>query len=371
MKHSGKPFFNLLKTTCFLLLCCMIFVFFTYLFRPAEKSKRLGLTGFYLEDKESLDIVYIGASSVYRYYNPLTAWKEYGFTSHNYAVANMWAVCIPTAIRDMEKYQSPSVIVIDARPFLKKRTDKTNCTQSTFYLDSLDISVNRLRGVSDLVSTYNIPLSEQYYYYLDLIRYHQNYDVLTNPLNWQMTDNRPDETTPGVYPKDFGGSGRYAPLQKPLWPADKQYAPLSDMQKQLLENVCSLCKQKGYTVLFVVSPYQMTPDELAEFNSMDQFVGSYGFDFLNCSLLMEEMGLDFDLHFYNKKHCNQIGSDLFTSYLSGYVKEHYNLPDHRSDPAYQSWDKDYEQYTPLFEKQRASVLTHWEEAGKTTDDKSF
>ena len=48
----------------------------------------------------------------------------------------------------------------------------------------------------------------------------------------------------------------------------------------------------------------------------------------------------------------------------------FNSMDHRSDPAYQSWDKDYEQYTPLFEKRRASVLTHWEEAGKTTDDKS-
>lgn len=49
----------------------------TYLFREVSCSRDT-ITGF--EEEEKLDVVCIGSSTIVEYYQPLTAWKNYGYT---------------------------------------------------------------------------------------------------------------------------------------------------------------------------------------------------------------------------------------------------------------------------------------------------
>ena len=41
---------------------------------------------------------------------------------------------------------------------------------------------------------------------------------------------------------------------------------------------------------------------------------------------------------------NYVGAEKYTRYLTAYLKAHYDLPDHRGEAGFESWDKAYKAY---------------------------
>ena len=54
-------------------------------------GNRMRLDGYYLEEKNSLDVVFIGASDIYASFAPGLAYEKFGFTSYSYATASSTA----------------------------------------------------------------------------------------------------------------------------------------------------------------------------------------------------------------------------------------------------------------------------------------
>ena len=75
----------------------MVQVFFgvTYLFRNTDYSRRhiAGLK------QEKVDMVYVGGSAAFVYWQPLKAWNECGYTSYNYATDSIPAESIKSIYR--------------------------------------------------------------------------------------------------------------------------------------------------------------------------------------------------------------------------------------------------------------------------------
>ena len=71
-------------------------VFFgvTYLFRNTDDDRRhiAGLK------QEKVDMVYVGGSAAFVYWQPLKAWNECGYTSYNYATNSIQAESIKAYI---------------------------------------------------------------------------------------------------------------------------------------------------------------------------------------------------------------------------------------------------------------------------------
>ena len=59
-------------------------------------------------------------------------------------------------------------------------------------------------------------------------------------------------------------------------------------------------------------------------------------------------------------HVNYLGSLKYTEYLADYIDSHYDLPDHRDDPAYEQWSKDCLEFA---EQQEV-----WENSARTAVD---
>ncbi|MDE7016363.1 MAG: hypothetical protein K2P65_02145, partial [Lachnospiraceae bacterium] len=88
--HFQKPKIKkFIAFLVFLLLIWEVFIHCTYLFRDTYRAGRQNLVGFYSEKEDSLDVVLIGASSVYRYWDCMYAWKGYGIASYDYSVGSM------------------------------------------------------------------------------------------------------------------------------------------------------------------------------------------------------------------------------------------------------------------------------------------
>ena len=95
MKRSNL--INLIKVICFLLIGVLLFLAISNIVipkwvTPADNRMSYIMQGFYKEPKNSLDVIFMGNSDVYRGISPITLWDEYGIASYNYVSSGqrMW-----------------------------------------------------------------------------------------------------------------------------------------------------------------------------------------------------------------------------------------------------------------------------------------
>ena len=81
-----------------------------------------------------------------------------------------------------------------------------------------------------------------------------------------------------------------------------------------------------------------------------------GFRFLDGNYYAEEMGLEYNVDFYNPKHTNAIGAAKFTTYLGNYIREHYDIKTDHSEEVAASWDKAAEKEEKEYEKAAEKIL---------------
>ena len=52
----------------------------------------------------------------------------------------------------------------------------------------------------------------------------------------------------------------------------------------------------------------------------------------------------FSIDLCDSHHLNHFGAQKITNHIGKYIKEHYDIPDRRLDPAYAKWNEDYKLY---------------------------
>ena len=115
--------------------------------------------------------------------------------------------------------------------------------------------------------------------------------------------------------------------------------------------VLDYCDDLDQDILFVLSPYSMKDGEAEKFNTAIDMVEERGYQVLNFNTpeMAQALDLDWETDFYNSKHVNFLGAEKYTEYLSKYLEENYDLPDHRDDPKYESWEEAYQYYLDYVE----------------------
>ena len=80
----------------FLVIIIHIFLALTYLFRGNQYNyyDRISVVGIKEEKENSLDVIYIGGSATFVYWEPLHAYSDCGFTSYDLATNTIQAESI-------------------------------------------------------------------------------------------------------------------------------------------------------------------------------------------------------------------------------------------------------------------------------------
>lgn len=333
-RNNVRKGYRILTCIIFIAVLCKVFTSVTYLFRNSDYNRE-HIIG--IKEEEQLDMVYIGGSAAFVYWQPLKAWNDCGFTSYDYATSTIQAENIEYYIREVLKTQSPELFVIDARPFQywDGSMHETGLRNGT---DGMDIlSVNRYNLVYNYLKTRE---EGDISYYVDIMKYHTNVSDLKNPERWNLIDNR----IKSIY-KGGTSMTAYQYVEKPTRFATCNREELLNGSRLILNSLLEYCTEENLNVLFVVCPYQITEKHYGIYNTIGDIVKEYGFDFLNTNDYFEEMGVDFSTDFYNGNHVNIVGAEKYTAFLEKYLVENYDLPDHRGDEAFKEWDDCYESIT--------------------------
>ncbi len=205
---------NIIKKTLllflFLLTVLTAYIHLCYLFRNTGWS-RYDITLFYEEPEDSLDVVLIGASNVFRYFNPLQAYAQEGFTSYDYAVEHSIPV-LTDAVKDIKRTQNPEVIVVDPRYFISSRWQNAMGTGFKNQLGSQDFHFfSRLEAALKYKYVGGKGYHDAINILLDFPLYHDNMDALKDRAHWLFSDdNRGDAVL-----SDYGNAKGYILFSEP------------------------------------------------------------------------------------------------------------------------------------------------------------
>lgn len=338
----------LLRIISFLLIFCLSLNTATYILRPDGDIKQR-FTGFYYQEDNSVDMIFIGSSSVMPYWCSPLAWHEYGFTSWPLSTNTQETKAEKLLLEEALKTQKPKVVIFEVRRFAYVPGSFDIDNQYDAWVrnvtDNLKFSVNKIRAVNLLVDDISI----RYRYYFDIVKYHSQWKKLKQ-VNWGCWDF-----------EHFNANGGHFINQNVMDQTSgwhdfrnvRDRLPIMQEQEVILRDLLDYCRENGITALFTVNPFiAVTEDDQKRYNYIEQIVSEeYGYHFINFNNLFDELNVDLDSDFYNAKHMNTRGAVKFTRYLADYLVRNYEFADKRGNTPYaDEWNAMYGSWRVSAEK---------------------
>ena len=92
---------NIISIILFWIILIVLYEMISRVFSVNDSPSQMNVQGFFMEPKDSLDVLMIGSSEVYSDYSPAIAWEKYGYTSYDLSMgeapANLYKDMIKTA----------------------------------------------------------------------------------------------------------------------------------------------------------------------------------------------------------------------------------------------------------------------------------
>lgn len=339
-----------LSAVLFLTLFAYLFVHVSYMVRAGLAHTGNNLSGYYDLDDNTLDVVFVGTSGTFSAFSPMDAWGKYGFASYNFCLNVLAEEAMANAVHEAMKTQSPEVLVIDIFPFIVANTlDTMEEYMVRYNTDGYRYSLDRLKLILDKVPD----TLDKFTFVFDLVKYH------SNRLNW----------------RNFFGSSPFLEkgynylgweIAHPAKLTDER-AELEKYQMDALEELLAECgRQQVRNILFIYYPYgdveqlrvRLGMEDIldqAMVNTIRDRVEEAGYTFLNCVSMREEFGLDYQKDYWGEIHFNIYGAEKVTTVVGRYLKDTYDLPDRREEPAYADWNDDLAAYAARVESEKAII----------------
>ncbi len=301
---------------------------------------------FYGEDTP-LDAVFFGSSTVYNAISPDVLWDRYGFASYTRANASQTLWQSYYLMRDTVRYNRPKLITLDVS-FMKYGADFAEEAANRKTIDGMRFSADKL-GCAKASMWEDESLSS---YIFPIFRFHSRWDELTED-DLRFAFRRPKVTYEGFI-MEFGRTDEPEEFGK-LKPGDRLFP---EKAEEYLVKIMDYCRDEDIPLLLMKTPtyintwfpeYDKRLEEMAK--------GYEGCDYINFDRAAEEIGLDRREDYVDgHSHLNVDGARKFSVCFGRYIKDRYDLPDHRGDDRYSGvWNDRYTRYCMDIEKGKAAL----------------
>lgn len=329
---------NFIKMFVFAFIFCILFLYiFSILWLP-----RGIISYFYRIPKNSMDVVYIGASNACSGFNPLIAYKLYGFKTGMICEGSSPFASFKYLLDETRKYQNPSLYVIDIYMLTHALTFDEMEIRKT--IDSMKFNQNRFSAINDILKYANIDKSEYINYYFSLFLYHNAWKHISSQ-NFSI-----NSLYMGYWYYDILESSSQEEYN---WNDSKINLPSSI--ERLLLDLINYIKQNNLNVLFVVPKRWYWHPSQEQLNTAISIIKDNELDIINFNNI-NDMDINFKNDFHDEGHLNLYGATKYTLYFSKYLNENYNFIKEKNDKLDLLWDKKYEEFKQNFKLQTGQEL---------------
>lgn len=360
MQMKNKVF-NIIKkivaSALFLSILFATLVQLSYLFRYEEKERAgMIINHFYAEDKNTIDVAWVGSSGIYRYFIPSVMYHESGVTSTIFAYPAMPFEVSEFAVDEIEKTQSPKLYVIELRRLYntlydlemgdsKKGMITTKKHHISGLLSTMPVSLNRAKIINKTVTQYIE--EDELDWQFEFMRTHYNWENLSaENIETYLDDHifKRDEykqKSKNKYKISYT-TNKVKPQVKPDLASFTEERTVEKDFLEPLDSLIKYIKKHNLNALFITTPYPISDIANAYETAMENYLKEQEMAYLDCNEYFDEIGLDFSTDFYDDKHTNLAGSIKFSKFVSAYLCENFGLkPTELDEKNKNEWENAY------------------------------
>jgi hypothetical protein len=295
----------------------------------------------YYQPKDSVDVVMMGSSHIHYDIDTGILWKNYGISSFDYSAAEQPLWITYYYLREICKYQDPKVVVLDLySPALRDEDYQYDWILPNIL--GMRFSLNKLEMLKA-----SVELDKIKNYFPSFSVYHGRFNELT-----------PEDF---IYPfksqvdlVNFKGYKPVLGVQPQIEPIITQQGSgaLSVKSELYLQKIIDYTKKNNIELFLVVTPYITNDNQELIYNRVKEIAQMNNIEFNSTNYDYDIMGLDFNTDFMDNSHLNYYGAGKFTTYLGEELKSRFDLPDHRGDPRYDSWEVNFREIAEYVKEQQ-------------------
>ena len=281
----------------------------------------------YYQPRNTIDVVMMGSSHVHYAIDTGKLWDDYGMAAYDYSAAEQPLWITYHYLKEVCKTQKPKLVVLDVySPALQK-----DDYQYKWMLPNalgMRFSLNKMQMLK--VSVEKEHFSE----------YFPSFAVYHGRLNGLTKDDFTYPIRKFTYLRNFKGFKPMTKVTPQLRPQITQESSggLTEKSELYLRKIIDYTKQNGIELHMIVTPYVFTDEQELVFNRLKEIAQENGIGFTNANHDYDAIGLDFEKDFMDESHLNYYGAEKFTEYLGKEITSRFDLPDHRGEKRYKSWD---------------------------------
>lgn len=299
------------------------------------------IKSFFLEDKDSIDVVLLGSSEIYADYAPGLAYKEFGFTSYPFAIQSNIVSNYKSQLKTILERQRPKLIVVEINGVLYGK-DKELDKEANFrnYVDNIPMSRNKIDAINDYSP------EDKMSYYFPIIKYHSVWNDFPKGLKWDFSIIQDRLRGYNLLKGTKTKTVVFKPKQKTYNDALKnnnKKKPLTQRSEGYFRDFLDYCKSENIeNIVFVRFPHIVDDKSMSRFkrtNTAADIIAEYGYDFLNFEKNFEDTGIDINKDYYQVDHLNIYGQKKFTEYFGQILCDKYAIGKTRlTDAQKEEWD---------------------------------
>ncbi len=283
---------------------------------------------YYKQPANSVDVIFSGSSKVYCDIATGVLWNNYGIAAFDLAGAEAPSWVSYYQLKEALRTQRPKVICYEvsvAAMFTTLYQADNWATDNSYGMKWNSNRIDQLKVNSeneDVFRTRLNPFNIMHGRYKDLEE--NDFVNLRNTVKYK------------------GFDPREATVQKDEPDIDDitDTVPCSEKEEEYFRKIIELAKQEDIPIILFASPYGVSEEEVKILNYVGTIADDEGVEFIDFNRLYDEIGMDFSSDIADGGHLNYSGNYKFTDYFGALLKEKYDIPDHRGDDKYVSWEWD-------------------------------
>lgn len=331
----------IIRVICFFIIGIILFCIVTNIMIPkwittTDNRMTYIIQGFYEEPKDSLDVIFMGNSDVYRGISPIKMWDEYGIASYNFVSSGqrMWVAYY--MLEECLKYQNPDLIVLN----MDSAFNESDASESNYRkaFDNMKFGKNKINAVTDPV--FKNTEEQKFSYFFPITRYHSRWSELTEAdfnkaLKREKFAYKGMDMITDIVPNNDG----YKYMER-----DHSKEVIGEKCSKYLEKIINLCKEKEINLLLIEIPSaESWSKDLSD--KTFEYAKEKNLEFIDMNLNGDEFGFNWKKDTCDGgDHLNVYGAEKVSKYLGKIIQEKYNIPNRKDDPNYSSWKEASKKY---------------------------
>ena len=352
---------QVIKSVVFCAIAGLLALFFIFSLSNPGTDTFLNYSLFYQEKEESLDVVMIGPSTVFSGHIPAVAWNDHGYTSYNFAGSLQPLPASTIAVEEAMRTQKPKLIVVDVNS-IGYTEPYTSSNRKRELIDSMPLTDAK----KALVGKYGTDIELSYYF--TFMKYHSTiYNLFTKIELGNIYKHYVKNNETSIL-KGWMNCAYTRPVTiLDVDDEEEMTAPIADYAYECLIELLETCKKYSDTTdtefLFIRMPRFLNTgsiENLKRVNSGIPIIESYGFEYIDFSDHIDDIGVSPVEDYYDFDHLNVSGALKFTNYFGNYITTKYSFIGTHSQSVTDNFNACYAQTRALLDEVLAGRVEHGE-----------